>query len=149
MASSGDVPGFGRAEVLQDDETNYKNLIMGINKQELIGKIHQIEGLSNDEKSALIELLKTHKKYGLVWEDKPEEVEERLRDELPVLTEVKERAPMGENLPDLCGVCIMVLSLFQVDLSLPLLFEVVLLVLLSFPCSYSFLLLIIRRLKNL
>ena len=122
---------------------------MGINKQELIGKIHQIEGLSNDEKSALIELLKTHKKYGLVWEDKPEEVEERLRDELPVLTEVKERAPMGENLPDLCGVCIMVLSLFQVDLSLPLLFEVVLLVLLSFPCSYSFLLLIIRRLKNL
>ena len=99
MASSGDVPGFGRAEVLQDDETNYKNLIMGINKQELIGKIHQIEGLSNDEKSALIELLKTHKKYGLVWEDKPEEVEERLRDELPVLTEVKERAIISDD-PD-------------------------------------------------
>ena len=53
---------------------------MGINKQELIGKIHGIEGLSNDEKSALIELLRTHKKYGLVWEDKPEDVEERLRD---------------------------------------------------------------------
>lgn len=99
MASSGDVPGFGRAEVLQDDETNYKNLIMGINKQELIGKIHQIEGLSNDEKSALIELLKTHKKYGLVWEDKPEEVEERLRDELPVLTEVKDRAIISDD-PD-------------------------------------------------
>ena len=99
MASSGDVPGFGRAEVLQDDETNYKNLIMGINKQELIGKIHQIEGLSNDEKSALIELLKTHKKYGLVWEDKPEEVEERLREELPVLTEVKERAIISDD-PD-------------------------------------------------
>ena len=47
---------------------------MGINKQELIGKIHGIEGLSNEEKSALIELLKTHKKYGLVWEDKPEDV---------------------------------------------------------------------------
>ena len=103
MASSGDVPGFGRAEVLQDDETNYKNLIMGINKQELIGKIHQIEGLSNDEKSALIELLKTHKKYGLVWEDKPEEVEERLRDELPVLTEVKERAPHGRIFPTCAG----------------------------------------------
>ncbi len=69
---------------------------MGINKLELIGKIHQIEGLSNDEKSALIELLKTHKKYGLVWEDKPEEVEERLRDELPVLTEVKERAIISD-----------------------------------------------------
>lgn len=72
---------------------------MSINKQELIGKIHQIEGLSNDEKSALIELLKTHKKYGLVWEDKPEEVEERLREELPVLTEVKERAIISDD-PD-------------------------------------------------
>ncbi len=72
---------------------------MSINKQELIGKIHQIEGLSNDDKSALIELLKTHKKYGLVWEDKPEEVEERLRDELPVLTEVKERAIISDD-PD-------------------------------------------------
>ena len=69
---------------------------MSVNKQELIGKIHQIEGLSNDEKSALIELLKTHKKYGLIWEDKPEEVEERLRDELPVLTEVKERAIISD-----------------------------------------------------
>lgn len=72
---------------------------MGINKQELIGKIHGIEGLSNEEKSALIELLKTHKKYGLVWEDKPEDVEERLRDELPVLTEVKERAIISDD-PD-------------------------------------------------
>lgn len=72
---------------------------MGINKQELIGKIHGIEGLGNEEKSALIELLKTHKKYGLVWEDKPEDVEERLRDELPVLTEVKERAIISED-PD-------------------------------------------------
>lgn len=70
---------------------------MNINKQELIGKIHDLEGLSNDEKSALIELLKTHKKYGLVWEDKPEAVEERLREELPVLTEVKERAIISED----------------------------------------------------
>ena len=70
---------------------------MGINKQELIGKIHGIEGLSSDEKSALIELLRTHKKYGLVWEDKPENVEERLREELPVLTEVKERAIISKD----------------------------------------------------
>lgn len=70
---------------------------MGVNKQELIGKIHGIEGLSNEDKSALIELLKTHKKYGLVWEDKPEDVEERLREELPILTEVKERAIISED----------------------------------------------------
>lgn len=34
---------------------------------------------------------------GLVWEDKPEDVEERLRDELPILTEVPERAIISED----------------------------------------------------
>lgn len=70
-----------------------------INKQELISKIQSIDGLSNEERSSLIELLRTRKKYGLVWEDKPEDVEEKLRDELPVLNEVKERAIISDN-PD-------------------------------------------------
>ena len=64
---------------------------MAIDKQELIRKVQQLEGLSRDEKSALLGLLRSHKKYGLVWEDKPEDVEERLRDELPILREVKEK----------------------------------------------------------
>jgi adenine-specific DNA-methyltransferase len=68
-------------------------------KQELINKIKSLDGLNNDEKSALLELLKTSKKYGLVWEDKPENVEEKLRNELPVLKEVKERAIISDN-PD-------------------------------------------------
>ncbi len=63
-----------------------------MDKQALIEKIQTLGGLTNDEKSALLELLRAHKKYGLVWEDKPEDVENRLRDELPVLTEVKEKA---------------------------------------------------------
>ncbi|WP_346692866.1 site-specific DNA-methyltransferase [Coprobacter fastidiosus] len=58
-----------------------------MNKNELANKIRGIDGLTNDEKSALIELLRKQKKYGLVWEDKPEDVEERLREELPVLIE--------------------------------------------------------------
>lgn len=62
-----------------------------IDKFSLIKKIQQLDGLSADERSALIEMLRTQKKYGLVWEDKPEEVEERLRDQLPILREVKER----------------------------------------------------------
>ena len=33
----------------------------------------------------------------MVWEDKPENVEERLRDELPILTEVPERAILSED----------------------------------------------------
>ena len=51
---------------------------MNINKQELVNKIHIIDSLSADEKSALVELLKTRKKYGQVWEDKPKVVEERM-----------------------------------------------------------------------
>ena len=67
-----------------------------MDKIELKNKIRALEGLTNEEKSALIELLNHQKKYGLVWEDKSEAVEERLRDELPILHEVKERAIISE-----------------------------------------------------
>ena len=63
----------------------------------LIHRISEIEGLSDKERSALLGLLRESKTYGLVWEDKPEAVEERLRDELPVLTEVKERALISDS----------------------------------------------------
>ncbi len=39
-----------------------------------------------------IKRLQSRKKYGLVWEDKPEEVVERCKNELPVLEEVTDRA---------------------------------------------------------
>lgn len=68
-----------------------------MDKTTLIEKIKQLDGLSNDEKSALVELLYTQKKYGLVWEDKPEKVEEQLENELPVLTEVKDRAFISDD----------------------------------------------------
>ena len=58
-----------------------------------------MKGLSDDERSSLIGLLRQHKKYGLVWEDKPEDVEERLREELPVLREVKDKAILSDE-PD-------------------------------------------------
>lgn len=61
-------------------------------RHKLIDRINTLEGLTDDERSALLGLLRESKTYGLVWEDKPEEVEERLRDELPVLIEDKERA---------------------------------------------------------
>lgn len=70
-----------------------------IDKTELIKKLRDLEGLTDEEKSNLIGLLRQHKKYGLVWEDKPEDVEERLREELPVLKEVKERALISDQ-PD-------------------------------------------------
>ena len=67
-----------------------------MNKYELAKKITQLEGLTNEEKASLVELLRSQKKYGLVWEDKPEETETRLVDELPVLTEVPERAIVSD-----------------------------------------------------
>lgn len=70
-----------------------------MNKYELAKKITQLDGLTNEEKASLVELLRSQKKYGLVWEDKPEEIETRLMDELPVLTEVPERAIVSES-PD-------------------------------------------------
>lgn len=68
-------------------------------KHKLIDRIRTIEGLTDEERSALLGLLRESKTYGLVWEDKPEAVEERLREELPVLTEVKDRAIISDN-PD-------------------------------------------------
>lgn len=68
-----------------------------MDKSALVNKIKFLEGLTNDEKADLIGLLRSHKKYGLVWEEKAEDVEERLREQLPVLTEVKERAIVSDD----------------------------------------------------
>lgn len=68
-----------------------------MNKQELIKKIKKISDISDKEKSYLIDLVNTKKKYGLVWENKPEDVEEQLRSMLPVFKEVKERAIISED----------------------------------------------------
>ena len=63
----------------------------------LIHRISELEGLTDRERSALLGLLRESKTYGLVWEDKPEAVEERMQEELPVLREVPERALISED----------------------------------------------------
>lgn len=70
-----------------------------MNKHDLLHKIKSLENLSQDERAYLINLVNTKMKYGLVWEDKPENVEELLRENLPVLREVKERRILGTPLP--------------------------------------------------
>lgn len=57
----------------------------------LLQKIDNLDGLTTDEKAHLKSLLNNPKSYGLIWEDKPEEVERQLLENLPVLVEVKER----------------------------------------------------------
>lgn len=74
-----------------------------IDKNSLALRIKSLDGLTADEKSALIGLLNSRKKYGLVWEEKEEAVEELLREKLPVLTEVVEKrivAKGSDNAPD-------------------------------------------------
>ena len=60
-------------------------------KKDLLAKIKQLAGLTDNERSELVKLLNDTKKYGLIWEDKPEAAEELLRTKLPVLREVVER----------------------------------------------------------
>ncbi|MGV3705352.1 MAG: site-specific DNA-methyltransferase [Arcticibacter sp.] len=72
-----------------------------MNKQELIQKLKKLEGLTAEEKADLINLVNKNKKYGLVWEDKPEAVEEELCQSLPVLKEVKDKAIISDvNVPN-------------------------------------------------
>lgn len=70
-----------------------------MNRSDLKIKILALEGLSDADKSALLGLLHEHKKYGLVWEDKPEDVGKKLETGLPVLREVTDRAILSDN-PD-------------------------------------------------
>lgn len=68
-----------------------------MNKKDILDKIKSLDGLNNEERAYLVNLVNTKKKYGLVWEDKPEEVEEQLRTKLPILKEVKERALINDT----------------------------------------------------
>ena len=67
-----------------------------MNKTDLIQKIKLLEGISQDERAYLINIVNTKKKYGLVWEDKPEDAEEEMRTKLPVLREVVEKRIKSE-----------------------------------------------------
>ena len=71
-----------------------------IDKETLANKIRALAGLDAEERSELLGLLSERKKYGLVWEDKPEDVEVALREQLPVLAEVKERAIIAPGAPN-------------------------------------------------
>lgn len=52
----------------------------------------RFEDYSKEELVELVKRLKRQKKYGLVWEDKPEDVVEQCRSEIPVLEQVTKRA---------------------------------------------------------
>jgi adenine-specific DNA-methyltransferase len=51
-----------------------------MDKEKLIDKIKNLQGITNDEKADLLGLLRSFKKYGLVWEEHSEEVDEMLEE---------------------------------------------------------------------
>lgn len=63
-----------------------------IDRAALIATIRELKELSNEQKSDILQLISEQKKYGIVWEDSPEEVEEILRVNVPVLIEDKDKA---------------------------------------------------------
>ena len=67
-----------------------------LDKQALLQKIQELD-IDTEMKSQLLSLVNEQKKYGLVWEDKPEEVEAQLKEQLPVFTEVTERAIISDD----------------------------------------------------
>lgn len=94
---------------LKTDQTNreenprFQGIAMkATDRLKLIDRIKTLDGLTDEERSSLLGLLHESKTYGLVWEDKPEDVEERLREELPVLIEDKDKALTsgGEDAPN-------------------------------------------------
>ncbi len=70
---------------------------MCMEKIDLCRKIEEVCGLTAEEKADIIGLIRSQKKYGLVWEEKTEDVEARLQEELPVLMEVRERAIVSDD----------------------------------------------------
>lgn len=72
-----------------------------IDKTKLAERIRQLGGLTAEEKSSLLALLHEQKRYGLIWEEKPEEVEIQLQDKLPILMEVTDkRLPVVNGAPN-------------------------------------------------
>lgn len=63
-----------------------------IDRAALIATIRELKELSNEQKSDILQLISEQKKYGIVWENSPEDVEENLRVNVPVLVEDKDKA---------------------------------------------------------
>jgi adenine-specific DNA-methyltransferase len=60
-------------------------------RRELFQRIQTLPGLPPEDRAALLGLLAETKRYGLVWEDKPEAAHELLREKIPVFVEDAKR----------------------------------------------------------
>ena len=68
-----------------------------IDKEALVAAVKASQSLSDEQKADIIELIRTKKKYGLVWEDSPELAEQEMKTKLPILREVAERRILNDT----------------------------------------------------
>lgn len=73
-----------------------------IDKAALANLIRNLDGLDNEQRADLLQLLNEQKRYGLVWEDHIEDAEELLREKLPVFIEDKDKRldKSGQDAPN-------------------------------------------------
>lgn len=70
-----------------------------MDREALVAAIKASKDISDEKKAEIIGLIRRQRKYGLVWEDKPEEAEKLLEEHLPVFREVEQRRILGDS-PD-------------------------------------------------
>jgi adenine-specific DNA-methyltransferase len=68
-----------------------------IDRQALLTAVESCTGLTESQRADLHQLLTETPKYGLVWEDTPEEVYEELKEEIPVMNEDRSKAIVNGN----------------------------------------------------
>lgn len=75
-----------------------------MNRTALAQRTEKLSAPTDSEQAGLLKLLREEngpaaRTYGLFWENKPEQVEECLRDKLPVLQEAAERRITEKPMP--------------------------------------------------
>lgn len=68
-----------------------------IDRQALLTAVESCTGLTESQRADLHQLLTETPKYGLVWEDTPEEVYDELKEEIPVINEDRTKAIVNGN----------------------------------------------------
>ena len=70
-------------------------------RKEMLDYISKLKKIHNDDESIIalkeIENALTEKKYGLVWEQHSEKVDEMLKDNIPVFTEKEEKKIVADK----------------------------------------------------
>lgn len=73
-------------------------LIMAkIDRQYLRNLVNGLQDISPEDRSRLLQLINEEKRYGLVWEDKPEEAEQIMKEKLPIIEEVEDKRIINDT----------------------------------------------------